>query len=214
MIDNTHNFNRIWSIMQKEYPHPAPALHYNNVLELLVATVLSAQCTDAQVNKVTESLFRKYRNVEAFASADPEELEKEVYSTGFYRNKAKNIRRSAQIIISDFDSRVPDTMEELLTLPGVARKTANIVLARGYGVMDGIAVDTHVKRLSKRLGLTEHTDPVKIEKDLMTLARQEDWEDLSMTLILHGRKVCPARRPRCMECMVSELCPSSSDENS
>ncbi|MHC1576319.1 MAG: endonuclease III domain-containing protein, partial [Methanosarcinaceae archaeon] len=173
-----------------------------------------AQCTDAQVNKVTESLFRKYRNVEEFAGADPDELEKEVYSTGFYRNKAKNIRKSSQIIISDFDSRVPDTMEDLLTLPGVARKTANIVLARGYGVMGGIAVDTHVKRLSKRLGLTEHTDPVKIERDLMALSKQEDWEDLSMTLILHGRRVCPARRPRCTGCMVNELCPSNSNESS
>ena len=209
--NNTQNFNRIWTLLQTEYPNAAPELHFSNTLQILVATILSAQCTDAQVNKVTDVLFKKYRNVEDFANADIRELEKDIYSTGFYRNKAKNIKKSAQIIISDFDSQVPNTMEEILTLPGVARKTANIVLARGHGVVEGIAVDTHVKRLSNLLGLTENADPVKIEKDLMNLARREDWEALSMTLILHGRRVCVARKPKCGVCVVSELCPSRND---
>ncbi|MBW2596772.1 MAG: endonuclease III [Deltaproteobacteria bacterium] len=166
MGNNIHNFNRIWTLLQAEYPDAAPELHFNDPLQLLVATILSAQCTDAQVNKATDVLFKKYKTVEDFANADICELEKDIYSTGFYRNKAKNIKKSAQIIISDFDSRIPDTMEHVLTLPGVARKTANIVLARGHGVVEGIAVDTHVKRLSNLLGFTENTDPVKIERDL------------------------------------------------
>ncbi|HJH32218.1 MAG TPA: endonuclease III [Methanosarcinaceae archaeon] len=206
--NNTHNFDRIWSLLQAEYPDAAPELHFSNPLQVLIATILSAQCTDAQVNKVTGVLFKKYRSVGDFADADLRELEKDIYSTGFYRNKAKNIKKSAQMIISDFDSHIPDTMETILTLPGVARKTANIVLARGYGVIAGIAVDTHVKRLSKRLGFSGHTDPVKIEKDLMDIARREDWEALSMTLILHGRRVCVARKPKCGACVVSILCPS------
>ncbi|HJH30526.1 MAG TPA: endonuclease III [Methanosarcinaceae archaeon] len=211
MTDNTKNFNRIWTLLQTEYPDAGPELHFSNTLQVLVATILSAQCTDAQVNKVTEVLFKKYRSVEDFANADIRELEKDIYSTGFYRNKAKNIKKSAQIIISDFDSQVPDTMETILTLPGVARKTANIVLARGHGIIEGIAVDTHVKRLSNRLRFTENTDPVKIERDLMDIARKEDWEALSMTLILHGRRVCVARKPKCGACVVSALCPSRHD---
>ena len=209
--NNTHNFNRIWILLQTEYPDAAPELHFSNTLQILVATILSAQCTDAQVNKVTDVLFKKYRSVEDFANADIRELEKDIYSTGFYRNKAKNIKKSAQIIVSDFNSQVPNTMETILTLPGVARKTANIVLARGHGVVEGIAVDTHVKRLSNLLGLTENANPVKIEKDLMNLARKEDWEALSMTLILHGRRVCVARKPKCGACVVSALCPSRND---
>ncbi|MDO9517898.1 MAG: endonuclease III [Methanosarcinaceae archaeon] len=208
MTNNTKNFNSIWALLQAEYPDASPELHFSNTLQILVATILSAQCTDAQVNKVTDVLFKKYRSVEDFANADIRDLEKEIYSTGFYRNKAKNIKKSAQVIISDFDSQVPNTIEQILTLPGVARKTANIVLARGHGVVEGIAVDTHVKRLSNLLGFTENNDPVKIEKDLMNLARKEDWEALSMTLILHGRRVCVARKPKCGICVVSELCPS------
>lgn len=207
--DNTSNFPQIWALLHAEYPDAAPALHFSNPLELLVATILSAQCTDVQVNRVTESLFAKYKNVEDFANADIQKLEQDIYSTGFYRNKAKNIINSAKMIISDFDSNLPQTMSDMLKLPGVARKTANIVLARGYGVIEGIAVDTHVKRLSARLGLTQHTDPVKIEKDLMALAKKEDWESLSMTLILHGRRICVARKPKCEICVVSALCPSS-----
>ncbi|MGP8321743.1 MAG: endonuclease III [Methanosarcinaceae archaeon] len=206
--NNTNNFNRIWSLLRNEYPDAAPELHFSNPLQLLVATILSAQCTDTQVNKVTGVLFKKYRSVEDFADADIYEFEKDIYSTGFYRNKAKNIKNSARIIISDFDSQVPNTMEDILTLPGVARKTANIVLARGHGVIAGIAVDTHVKRLSNRLGFSGYTDPVKIEKDLMDIAIKKDWEALSMTLILHGRRVCVARKPKCGACVVSTLCPS------
>ena len=209
--NNIQNFDRIWSLLQAEYPNADPELHFSNTLQVLVATILSAQCTDAQVNKVTDVLFKKYKIVEDFANADIRELEKEIYSTGFYRNKAKNIKKSAQIIISDFDSQVPDTMEQILTLPGVARKTANIVLARGHGVVEGIAVDTHVKRLSNLLGFTNNSDPVKIEKDLMDVAKKEDWEALSMTLILHGRRVCVARKPKCGACVVSALCPSRYD---
>jgi endonuclease-3 len=207
--DNSSNFPTIWETLKKEYPDPKPALHYSNPLELLVATILSAQCTDAQVNMVTDKLFRKYVSVEDFAHADQAVLEKEIYSTGFYHNKAKHIRESAQIIIRDFGGEVPDTMEDLLKLPGVARKTANIVLARGFGVIVGIAVDTHVKRLSGRLGLSRNRDPIKIEKDLMQLADIKDWENISMTLILHGRRICNARRPKCEICAVNKLCPSS-----
>jgi len=208
-MDNTANFDRIWSILKKEYPDPQPELDYSNEFELLIATILSAQCTDAQVNKVTNELFRKYTNVEALAEADLDVLEIEIYSTGFYRAKSKNIKRTSQLIISDFNGKVPDTMEELTTLPGVARKTANIVLARGFGKVEGIAVDTHVKRVSGKLGLTENTDPKKIEQDLMKLVDQKDWDDLSMTLILHGRRVCDAKKPQCIVCLLSKLCPSS-----
>lgn len=208
-MDNTENFGRIWSILKNEYPDPQPELDYANEFELLIATILSAQCTDAQVNKVTAELFRKYPDVGALAAADVKYLEKEIYSIGFYRAKSKNIKRSSQLIISDFGGKVPDTMEELTSLPGVARKTANIVLARGFGKVEGIAVDTHVKRVSFKLGLTENTDPKKIETDLMQLAEQNEWDDLSMALILHGRRVCDAKKPKCEICVVSELCPSS-----
>ncbi|MCM1985765.1 endonuclease III [Methanococcoides seepicolus] len=211
VMDNTANFDLIWSILKKEYPDPQPELDYSNEFELLIATILSAQCTDTQVNKVTNELFRKYTNAEALAAADLDILEKEIYSTGFYRAKSKNIKRTSQLILSDFNGKVPDTMEELTTLPGVARKTANIVLARGFGKVEGIAVDTHVKRVSGKLGLTENTDPKKIEQDLMKLVDQKDWDDLSMTLILHGRRVCDAKKPQCTVCLVSKLCPSRLD---
>lgn len=207
--DNRHNFANIWALFREEYPDAKPALNYGNPLELLVATVLSAQCTDAQVNRVTENLFKKYRSVEDYAKADLRELEEEIYSTGFYKNKAKNIKAAARLMIERHGSEVPKTMEELVTLPGVGRKTANIVLSRGFGVIEGIAVDTHVKRLSGRLGFTKNTDPEKIERDLISLARKEDLDSLSMTLIYHGRKVCTARKPKCSECVVNKLCPSS-----
>jgi endonuclease-3 len=207
--DNTGNFNHIFELLQGEYPDAEPMLHFNNPLELLVATILSAQCTDKQVNKVTQVLFRKYRNVEDFANADLTELGKDIYTTGFYHQKAKHIIGSAQLILTEFGGKVPDTMEDLLKLPGVGRKTANIVLARGYNIIEGIAVDTHVTRLSQKLGLTQNSDPGKIELDLMELAEKEDLENLSMTLILHGRNVCIARRPKCGVCVVNKLCPSS-----
>ncbi|WP_445474095.1 endonuclease III [Methanococcoides methylutens] len=210
-MDNTENFGQIWSILKNEYPDPQPELDYTNEFELLIATILSAQCTDAQVNRVTADLFSKYPDVGSLAAADINDLEKDIYSTGFYRAKSKNIKRTSQLIISDFGGEVPDTMEELTSLPGVARKTANIVLARGFGKVEGIAVDTHVKRVSGKLGLTGNTDPKKIEQDLMKLAEQDEWDDLSMTLILHGRRVCDAKKPKCGMCVVAELCPSRMD---
>ncbi|WP_440952751.1 endonuclease III [Methanococcoides sp. FTZ1] len=210
-MDNTENFDQIWSLLKREYPDPQPELDYTNEFELLIATILSAQCTDAQVNRVTAELFRKYPDVGSLAAADINDLEKEIYSTGFYRAKSKNIKKASQLIISEFGGKVPDTMEDLTSLPGVARKTANIVLARGFGKVEGVAVDTHVKRVSGKLGLTENTDPKRIEKDLMKLAEQHEWDDLSMTLILHGRRVCDAKKPKCGMCVVAELCPSRID---
>jgi endonuclease-3 len=207
--NNLSNFPQIWEKFKNEYPDPQHALHFKTPLELLVATILSAQSTDVQVNKVTRELFEKYRSVFDYADADISELEKDIYSTGFYRNKAKHLQQSARVIIEDFGGEVPSTMENLLELPGVARKTANIVLARGFGVKAGIAVDTHVKRLATRLGFTENKDPVKIEKDLMELVDRNEWDDFSLALILHGRNVCFARKPACGECVVNHLCPSS-----
>jgi endonuclease-3 len=207
--DNRHNFDRIWALLKEEYPDAKPSLNYSNPLELLVATVLSAQSTDVQINKVTEKLFKKYRTAWDYANADIRELEIDIYSTGFYKSKAKNIKAAAQLLVERYGGEVPQTMEELVTLPGVGRKTANIVLSRAFGIVEGIAVDTHVKRVSGRLGLTRHSDPVKIEQDLIALARKEDLDSLSMTLIYHGRKVCQARKPRCQVCVVKELCPSS-----
>ncbi|MDK2825541.1 MAG: endonuclease [Methanolobus sp.] len=207
--DNRENFDEIFRLLQTEYPNAEPMLHFNNPLELLVATILSAQCTDKHVNKVTQVLFKKYHSVEDFANADLTELGKDIYTTGFYHQKAKHIIGSAQLILTEFGGKVPDNMEDLLKLPGVGRKTANIVLARGYDIIVGIAVDTHVTRLSQKLGFTKNSDPKKIEIDLMELAEKKDLENLSMTLILHGRNVCIARRPKCGACVVNELCPSS-----
>ncbi|AEH61850.1 endonuclease III [Methanosalsum zhilinae DSM 4017] len=207
--DAQERFTFIWNILKENYPDPEPALNYKNPLELLVATVLSAQATDAQVNRVTEKLFSKYQTLEDFAQADLNELEMDVYSTGFYRNKARNIKESARIIIEDFNSRIPEDMDGLLKLPGIGRKTANIILSRAFGKNCGIAVDTHVARLAGRLGFTDSKNPEKIEKELMALADKVDWEDLSMTLILHGRRVCHARGPECEVCVVNHLCPSS-----
>lgn len=207
--NNRHNFDRIWALLKKEYPNAKPSLNYSNPLELLVATVLSAQSTDVQINRVTEKLFHKYRTAGDYANADLRELEIDVYSTGFYKNKAKNIKAVAQLIVEKYNGKVPDTMEELVSLPGVGRKTANIVLARAFGIIEGIAVDTHVKRVSRRLGFTKNSDPDKIEQDLISLARKQDLDSISMTLIYHGRKVCQARKPKCSSCAVNQLCPSS-----
>jgi endonuclease-3 len=191
------------------YPEAPCSLDYKTTLQLMVATILSAQCTDERVNKVTPALFATYPDVGAFAEADPTELEALVKSTGFYRNKAKNIRAACQKIVAEFNGNVPSTMEELLTLPGVARKTANVVLAHGFGINAGVTVDTHVKRLTNRLGLTQHSDPLKIERDLMTLLPQPDWENWSIRLIYHGRAVCMARNPNCRVCALADLCPSA-----
>jgi endonuclease-3 len=196
----------ILALLKTEYPEIKIALHYSNPLELLIATILSAQCTDKQVNQVTRKLFLKYRTPQDFIEISQEELEKEIYSTGFYRSKSKNILGACKIIVNEFNSQVPDTMEELIKLPGVGRKTANIVLSGAFGKIEGMAVDTHVKRLSGRLGLTAHTDPEKIEKDLLKIIPKNDWDIFSLLLINHGRKVCPARKPLCEVCILNKLC--------
>lgn len=201
--------NEILALLKNEYPEIKIALHYSNPLELLVATILSAQCTDRQVNQVTKKLFAKYRTPQDFIGISQEELEKEIYSTGFYRSKAKNIIQSCKIIAREYNSKVPDTMEELIKLPGVGRKTANIVLSGAFGKLEGMAVDTHVKRLSGRLGLTAHTDPEKIEKDLLKIIPKNDWDLFSLLLINHGRKVCSARKPLCGKCILNKLCKSA-----
>jgi endonuclease-3 len=200
---------KILKLLEKEYPEPKTALEFSNPLELLVATMLSAQCTDERVNKVTKELFKKYRSPEHYAEADLEELEQDIRSTGFYRNKARNLKNCCRMIVEKFGSEVPNKMEDLITLPGVARKTANIVLANAYGVIEGIAVDTHVRRLAQRLGLTKNKDPGKIETDLMALAPKEEWSNLSHLLILHGRNVCQAKKPKCEACVLNTLCPSA-----
>ncbi len=194
--------------LKREYPEPKTALNFKNPFELLVATVLSAQATDIHVNKVTENLFKKYKSSKDYADVPLETLQKDVSSINFYRTKAKNIHESAKMIIQNFNSKVPATMEELITLPGVARKTANIILSSAYGINEGIAVDTHVKRLANRLGLTKNEDPVKIEKDLMELTPKSEWGNLSHLLIFHGRKICQAKKPNHKECVLYDICPS------
>ncbi|MDD5449907.1 MAG: endonuclease III [Candidatus Omnitrophica bacterium] len=206
--DNKKRTDEIIRRLKKEYPHARVALKFTTPIEMLVSTILSAQCTDDQVNKVTAVLFEKYKSVRDFAGADPRRFEEEIRSTGFYRNKAKNIINSAKIILKDFNEKVPATMDELLTLPGVARKTANVVLNNAYGKTEGIAVDTHVRRLSQRLGLSAHDDPEKIEKDLMALVPRNEWGRISYLLIDHGRRVCRARKPNHAACVVRDLCPS------
>ena len=195
--------------LKKEYAGtPQTALRFSTPFELLVSTILSAQTTDVLVNKVTEDLFKKYRSVRDFAGAPPEKLAKDIKSVNFFNTKAKNIHKTAKAIIENFGGEVPHTMEELVTLHGVARKTANIVLSSAFGVNAGIAVDTHVKRLAFRLGLTKHDDPVKVETDLMPVTPQKEWGDLSHVLIFHGRKICHARKPNHRECVLYDLCPS------
>lgn len=196
-------------LLKKAYPDAKIALKYSDPLELLIATMLSAQCTDERVNQVTRSLFKKYRTAEDYAKADLGELEADIRSTGFFRNKARNIKNSCIMIAERFNSKVPEKMKDLLQLPGVARKTANIVLSNAYGVVEGIAVDTHVSRLAQRLGLTENRDPGKIEEDLMKLVPKEEWFQFSYLLIDHGRQVCQAKKPLCLKCLLNKICPSA-----
>jgi endonuclease III len=195
--------------LRRLYPDAKCSLNFSNPLELLVATQLSAQCTDERVNMVTENLFLKYRSVEDYATVSQEEFEQDIKSTGFYRNKAKNIRAAAQRIITDFGGEVPHTMEALLTLPGVARKTANVVLGNAFGIIEGFVVDTHIGRLARRFGWTTNEDPVKVEQDLMKIVPREDWLDLSHLMIFHGRAICHARNPLCEQCTLVNLCPSA-----
>ncbi len=190
------------------YPDATCSLDYETPVQLLVATILSAQCTDERVNLVTPALFTQFPDATALAGAEREEIERLVRSTGFYRNKAKHIQQACHKIVTEFGGQVPQQMDQLLTLPGVARKTANVVLAHVFGINAGVTVDTHVKRLSNRLGLTQHQEPVKIERDLMALLPQADWENWSIRLIYHGRAVCMARKPSCDRCTLADLCPS------
>lgn len=195
--------------LKRLYPEAPCTLNYQTPVQLLVATILSAQCTDERVNQVTPELFRRFPDAVALANADLSELENLVRPTGFYRNKAKNIQAACHMLVTQFGSKVPKRMEQLLQLPGVARKTANVVLAHAYEINVGVTVDTHVKRLSQRLGLTEHTDPIRIERDLMRLLPSEDWENWSIRLIYHGRAICKARNPACSACVLADLCPSA-----
>jgi endonuclease-3 len=198
----------IIKILSKPYPSSRTALKFDTPLQILVATILSAQCTDERVNQITPSLFQKYKSAADFARANREELEKEIRPTGFFRNKTKSIIGASQKISEDFHGEVPDSMEKLITLPGVARKTANIVLSSAFRKAEGIAVDVHVKRLSGRLGLSNEKDPDKIERDLMSIVPKEDWLDFNYLLVNHGRRICMARKPLCPSCGVNHICPS------
>jgi endonuclease-3 len=200
---------RVISTLKKEYPDARCSLDHTSPLELLVATILSAQCTDERVNLVTADLFRKYRTWEDYASAPAPELERDIHSTGFFRNKAKSIQGACKMIGERYGGRVPDSMEELLELPGVARKTANVVLGNAFGIASGVVVDTHVARLSERLGFSAEKTPEKIERDLAALVPRSDWIVFPHLLIAHGRKICKARTPLCAECPVAKLCPSA-----
>lgn len=199
----------VWSRLEKTYPASKTFLEYNNPFELLVATILSAQCTDRRVNLVTKPLFSKYLSVKDFATASQKELEMDIFSTGFYRSKSKNIISCAKTVLEKHGGKVPSTMGELVLLPGVGRKTANIVLSSGFGIIDGMAVDTHVKRLSYRIGLSKEKNPQKVEKDLLSLVPKKKWDKFSLLLIAHGRAVCTARKPNCAACVLNDACDSA-----
>lgn len=209
MSKKTKQIEEIIKILRKNYPHAQTALKYKTPFQLLISTILSAQCTDKQVNKITPSLFKKYPTIEDFANVKQEELEKDIYSTGFYKNKARSIIGASRKIIEDFNGVVPNNMKELTTLPGVARKTANVVLSSAFEKVEGITVDVHVKRLSERLGLSKEKNPEKIEKDLMNIVPKKYWLEISYLLIDHGRKICAARKPLCPQCPIEHLCPSA-----
>jgi len=200
---------QIIKLLKRAYPDAHCALNHTNAFELLIATILSAQCTDERVNIVTADLFRKYRRPEDYLKVPDTELQQDIRTTGFFRNKTKSIQGASRMLVEEFDGEVPRTMDELLQLPGVARKTANVVLGVAYGIAAGVVVDTHVSRLSHRLGFTKQKDAVKIEDDLVALVPQKDWIIFAHLLIFHGRRICKARRPLCEECVVEELCPSS-----
>lgn len=196
-------------LLKKAYPDSKCSLVFSNPLEILVATILSAQCTDTRVNLVTPALFRKFKSCQDYANADLKVLQSYIRSTGFYKNKAKNIQGACRVILKNFKGEIPKNMEQILTLPGVARKTANVVLGNAYAVIEGIAVDTHVKRLSRRLGLSRQKTPEKIEKDLIKIVPKADWMKISYLLIDHGRKICKAVKPNCAECVLKKICPSA-----
>jgi len=207
--ENKKRVSKIIDFLEKEFPNAKIALNHRNPLELLVATILSAQCTDERVNTVTKQLFMKYKKAEDYANANIAELEQEIRPTGFYRNKARNLKNTGEMLVKRFHSQVPKTMDEILELPGVARKTANIVLQNVYGVVEGIAVDTHVRRVTARLGLTANEDQDKIEQDLMKIVPRDKWKRTTDLLIHLGRRVCKARKPKCDICVLNKICPSA-----
>jgi endonuclease-3 len=206
--ERTHALKSLRTL-SREFPGAATALHYENPFELLVSTILSAQCTDERVNKVTPGLFQKYRDARGFAAASQAELEMDIHSTGFYRNKAKNIIACARALVERHGGEVPADMDALVALPGVGRKTANVVLGHAFGVVSGVVVDTHVHRIARRLGWSDADQPEQIEQDLMELFPREHWIEIGSVLILHGRRTCVARKPRCSACSVIALCPSA-----
>ena len=195
--------------LRKAFPEAHTALAYHNPFELLISTILSAQCTDIRVNLVTKDLFKKYPSAAAFAQTDQGTLERDIHSTGFFRMKAKNIIGCSRALMEHFNGKVPSSMDQLVSLPGVGRKTANVILSEAFGINEGVVVDTHVQRLAQRLGFTLKADPGGIEEDLMTLVPRDRWCEVGLTLILHGRKICSARKALCPECMIAELCPSA-----
>ncbi|MGB2628072.1 MAG: endonuclease III [Candidatus Acidiferrum sp.] len=199
----------ILAVLDETYPEATCELRHENPFQLLISTILSAQCTDVRVNQVTQELYKKYQTPQDFAYANPAELEKEIRPTGFFRNKTKSIIGASKALIETFDGKIPQTMEEILTLPGVARKTGNVVLGTAFGIASGVVVDTHVQRLSQRLDLTRNQDPKKIEQDLMKILPQDRWIQFSHQLIWHGRRVCLARRPKCLDCTLESICYSA-----
>ncbi len=207
--DRKERAGTIYELLEAEYPEATTALDHADPFQLAVATILSAQCTDERVNQVTPELFQRYPDPESLASAEQEDVEEIIRSTGFYRNKARNLVGMARALVKEHGGEVPRSLEELTRLPGIGRKTANVILGNAFGVDEGVVVDTHVKRLSGRLGFSGETTPEKIERDLMEIFPRERWTPLSHLLIFHGRSVCKARTPRCQECLVAALCPSS-----
>jgi endonuclease-3 len=201
--------DQILSLLEKNYQNVKCALNFSNPLEMLVSTILSAQCTDERVNKITPALFKKYRTPEDYVKAKPEELQKDIRSAGFYKNKAKSIQGACKVMIQKFHGKIPKTMAEITTLPGIARKSANVILFNSYHVIEGIAVDTHVKRLSRRWGLSSHDNPEKIEKDLMRLIPKKEWGHSTYLIIEHGRRVCKSQKPDCPKCFLNKICPSA-----
>ena len=211
-MDQKQRALQIYNLLNKTYPNAKVALHFSNPLEMLIATILSAQCTDKRVNIVTPTLFKRYKTAKDYANANIKELEQMIRSTGFFRAKAKSIQGAAKMIVEKFNGKVPNKMEELIQLPGVARKTANIVLGNAYGIVEGIAVDTHMRRVNFRLGLTKNTDPEKIEKDLIQILPKDKWFKFTYLIIEHGRAVCKAPVPSCSKCVLFKLCPRNGVE--
>jgi endonuclease-3 len=207
--DVKQRVRKIIRLLKRAYPDAKCSLNYSNAFELLIATILSAQCTDVRVNIVTQDLFRKYRKPEDYLKVSPRELEKDIRTTGFFRNKTRSIQGTAKLLTEQYGGKVPETIKDLLELPGVARKTANVVLGNAFGVISGVVVDTHVTRLSHRLGLSAEKTAEKIEQDLIAIVPKKDWVIFSHLLIAHGREICKARHPLCAECVVEKLCPSS-----